>query len=77
MHILKISTLYKQIMHYGIFASICHSVMLMLYYKLYPNQEYFSDFTSFFPLLEHSIMSFICVLFGTLLCFYIAKKEKF
>ena len=75
MHILKLSTLYKYVLHHGIFASLCHLVMLLLYYKLCPEEKYFSSFTSFLPLLEHSLVSFICVLFGALLCFYIAKKE--
>ena len=75
MHILKLSSLYKQILHYGIFASICHLVMLILYYRLCPDEKYFSSFSNFFPLMEHSIVSFICVLLGALLCFYIAKKE--
>ena len=76
MHNLKISTLYKHILHYGLFASICHSVILILYYQSCPEEKYFSNFSSFFPLLEHSIVSFICVLLGALLCFYIAKKEE-
>lgn len=75
MNILNISTLYKLVLHYGLFASICHSTMLFLYFKLCPYEDFFLCFSTFFPLLEHSIVSFICVLLGALLCFYIAKKE--
>ena len=75
MHILKISSLYKQILHYGIYASLCHIIVLILYYRLFPSERYFLNFSTFFPLMEHSIVSFICALLGALLCFYIAKKE--
>ncbi len=77
MHKLKISLLPRLILCYGIFASLCHSVMLLLYSKICPNESFFLNFSRFFPLLEHSLMSFICVLAGALLCFYIIKKEGY
>ena len=70
---LRISRL---ILHYGLFASIVHLVAILLYYRLYPDSYFFLTFTSFFRLLEHSLMSFICVLSGALLFFYIFKKNS-
>lgn len=75
MNISKISRLPSLILHYGLFASICHAISLLLYSKLFPAESFFLTFHTFFPLLEHSLVSFICVLLGALLCFYIAKKE--
>lgn len=75
MHKLKISTLPILILCYGIFASLCHAVMLLLYFRTCPTESFFLSFSRFFPLLEHSLVSFVCVLFGALLCFYIDKKE--
>ena len=36
----------------------------------------FMSFLRYFPMIEHSIVSFICVLLGALTCFYISKKEE-
>ena len=77
MHKLNICALPRLILHYGIFASLCHSVILLLYSQLYPSKNFFLNFSRFFPLLEHSLVSFICSLAGALLCFYIIKKEGF
>lgn len=63
------------ILHYGLFASIAHATAVLLYAKLSPTLLPMTSFRFYFPMIEHSIVSFICVLLGALLCLYIAKKE--
>lgn len=69
------SRLSKKILHYGLFATVSHIISILLYSQLKPSDSYFATFHSFFPLLEHSLVSFIAVLIGALLCLYISKKE--
>ena len=63
------------ILHYGLFASIAHATAVLLYAKLSPALMPMTSFAIYFPMIEHSIVSFICVLLGALLCFYISKKQ--
>lgn len=64
------------ILHYGLFSVIAHSLAVLLYVQLSPPLPPLTSFARYFPMIEHSIVSFICVLLGALLCFYIAKKEQ-
>ena len=64
------------ILHYGLYAVIVHSCAILLYAKASPPLPPEISFLTYFPMIEHSIVSFICVLLGGLLCFYISKKEE-
>ena len=64
------------ILHYGLYAVIVHATAILLYAKLLPALPPTMSFMRYFPMIEHSIVSFVCILFGALLCFYIAKKEE-
>ena len=75
MNILCISRLSRLILHYGLFAVIAHSIFILLYARLSSPLTPLYAFSTFFPMIEHSIVSFICVLLGSLLFFYISKKE--
>ncbi len=66
----------RKILHYGLFASISHAAMILLYAKASKSLPPMTSFSIYFPMIEHSIVSFLIVLFGALLCFYIAKKEE-
>lgn len=64
------------ILHYGLYAVIVHAAAILLYSNLSPTLPPITSFIKYFPMIEHSIVSFICVLLGALLCFYISKKEE-
>ena len=64
------------ILHYGIYTAIVHATAILLYAKLSPTLPPLSSFATYFPMIEHSIVAFICVLCGALVCFYIAKNEN-
>lgn len=72
MNILKISSLPRLILHYGIYAAIAHATSVLLYFRLSPELSSYEQAS----MLEYSIASFTCVLAGALLCFYIAKKQN-
>ena len=75
LHFKSFSALGFLILHYGIYITIVHATAVLLYTKILPALPPIISFTRYFPMIEHSIVAFICVLFGALLCFYIAKKE--
>ena len=64
------------ILHYGLFAVIAHATAILLYIRISPSLPQITSVIKYFPMIEHSIVSFICVLLGGLLCFYINKKEQ-
>lgn len=64
------------ILHYGIYVSIVHATAILLYSNILPSLPPMTSFARYFPMIEHSIVAFLCVLFGALLCFYISKKEE-
>ena len=63
------------ILHYGLYTVIIHACAILLYAKLSPPLPPLTSFLTYFPMIEHSIVAFICVLFGGILCIYIDKKE--
>ena len=70
---LKLSFL---IVHYGLYVVIAHATAILLYSNILPSLPPMTSFLRYFPMIEHSIVSFVCVLLGALLCFYISKKEE-
>ena len=64
------------ILHYGIYTVIIHASAILLYANFAPTLPPMLSFLRYFPMIEHSIVAFICVLLGALLCFYISKKEE-
>lgn len=64
------------ILHYGLYVVIAHATAILLYAKISPPLPPSISFVRYFPMIEHSITAFICVLLGALLCFYINKKEN-
>ena len=78
MNIFKIPSLSRLpylILHYGIYASIVHATAVLLYARLSPPLPPLTSFFTYFPMIEYSLVAFICVLCGALLCLYVAKKE--
>ena len=76
MHNISFSRISKRFLHYGIFSVICHAtfVLLMANTSEYTNGALL--FQRFFPMLEHSLMSFVAILFGVLGAEYIEKSKK-
>ena len=72
----SVSRLSFLILHYGIYAVIVHAAAILLYAQITPTLPPITSFLKYFPMIEHSIVAFICVLLGSLLCFYISKKEE-
>ena len=64
------------ILHYGLFSVIAHATAILLYIQISPSLPPITRVIRYFPMIEHSIVSFICVLLGGLLFFYIQKKEQ-
>ena len=64
------------ILHYGLYAVIVHSCAILLYAKLSTPLPPLTFFLQYFPMIEHSLVAFICVLFGALTCYYISKNEE-
>ncbi len=75
MNIFRFSRLSILLMQYGFFAVICHSVGICLYASLLPPLSDAAYYAKIFPLLEHSLMSFVAILFGVLGIEYIYKNK--
>jgi hypothetical protein len=65
-HILTFSRPARLLLIYGLFSVICHAVAILLVARTQANMPPDLMFHIIFPLLEHSIMSFVLVLFGAI-----------
>ena len=73
---LSFSKLKFLILHHGLYTVIVHACAILLYSKLSPPLPPLTSFLRYFPMIEHSIVAFICVLLGAILCIYIDKIEE-
>lgn len=62
--------------HYGFFAILCQATAILFCATSLVGATGAVYFHRFFPMLEHSLTSFIVVLAGVLLFEYIYNKEK-
>ena len=76
MHIFSFSLVSKRFLHYGLFTVVCHvtAILLLATTSQYTNGAVL--FHRFFPMLEHSLMSFVAILFGVLGVEYIERNKK-
>ena len=74
MNIFSFSRPSRLLGEYGIFAIICHATFILLAANTSPHTDPHVLFKMFFPMIEHSLMSFIIVLFGITAFEYIDKK---
>ena len=73
---LYISLFSQQLLIYGSFAAICHAVLSFVYCKFYC-EDSLLRFQNIFPdFLEHSLMSFVLILLGSLLIDMEIKHQK-
>ncbi len=75
MNIFSFSRESNLLMHYGIFVTICHATAILFMSLTYPSSLGAIHFHRFFPMLEHSMVSFIAILIGVVGIEYIKKKE--
>lgn len=61
---------------HGVFASLCHAVGVFLTVRLSGISHGELLFHRYFPLLEHSLMSFVLTLAGAILIEYVVAKES-
>ena len=61
---------------YGIFASLCHATAILLTARLSDISSGDVLFHRYFPMLEHSLMSFVLTLGGAMLIEYAIAKVK-
>ena len=76
MHIFSFSRASKRFLHYGVFAILCHATAILL---LASTAQYANGaviFHRFFPMIEHSLISFVTILIGVLGIEYIEKSKK-
>ena len=76
MHNISFCRTSKRFLHYGIFAVICHATFILLMANISPYTNGTILFHRFFPMLEHSLMSFVAILFGVLGAEYIEKSRQ-
>ena len=61
---------------YGIFASLCHATAILLTARLSDISSGDVLFHRYFPMLEHSLMSFVLTLGGALSIKYAIENAK-
>lgn len=64
------------LLHYGLFAIICHSVAIFLYSTTLPIISSLTFSHIVFPMIEHSIVSFIAILIGAVGIEYTEKIHR-
>lgn len=73
MHIFTFSRPSRQLLHYGLFAIICHLTAILFLALNMPSHTPVLYHYRIFPMIEHSVISFIAVLIGVLGLEYIFK----
>jgi len=76
MHVFSFSRPSRILGEYGMFAILCHSAFILLYAKTSVHTDPCVLFQTFFPMIEHSLISFVVLLLGITAFEYIAKQEK-
>lgn len=76
MYKISLNRISRMLWCYGGFASVCHAVAILFSATLLENATGDVYFNRYFPMLEHSMLSFILVLLGVIALEYIEKKNK-
>ena len=74
MHKFSLSRRSVRLLIYGIFSVLCHSVGILLLATTLQNANGDVYFHRYFPMLEHSLVSFIVILIGVIAFEYIEKS---
>ena len=76
MNIFSFSKISLVFLIYSLFALICHITAILLVIRTSEIHNPDVLFHRFFPMVEHSLMSFVIILFGVVAFEYIDKKMK-
>ena len=76
MHNISFCRASKRLLHYGVYAVLCHATLIFLMAKTSQYPQGVILFHRFFPMIEHSLISFVAILFGVLGVEYIEKGKK-
>lgn len=76
MHINSLSRPSSLLMIYGIFSVLCHSIGILLLATTLKNASGEVYFHRYFPMIEHSLVSFIAILIGTIGLEHLAKIKQ-
>ena len=75
MHIFSFSLAPYRFLRYGSFLLLCHVTAILFLVTTSPYVNGDVLFHRFFPMLEHSLISFVALLFGFLGIEYIVRKS--
>ena len=73
MHIFTFSRPTRQLLHYGLFAVICHLTAILFAALNMPSHSSLLYHYRIFPMIEHSLISFVAIFIGALGLEYILK----
>ena len=76
MYFFSLSTLSSRFCVYSLFAALCHAVGVLLAASLECQLPADLLFHRYFPMLEHSLMSLVLTLGGTLLIEYAVTQKE-
>ena len=76
MNIFSFSRVSNRILHYGLYSVICHATAILLFASTSHYTHGTLLLLRFFPMLEHSLMSFVIIFIGVLGVEYIEKNKK-
>ena len=76
MHIFTFSRHSKRLLHYGLYAVICHATAILFMASMLDTSTPVFLYHRFFPMIEHSLVSFVALLVGVLGIEYIEKQKN-
>ena len=76
MHIFSFSRPTVLLLHHGLFALICHASAVLLAARTAPPSTATACVNQYFPMIEHSLISLIALLFGALGLEYLAAEGR-
>ena len=76
MHIFTFSRHSKRLLHYGLYIIICHATAILFLATAFEASTPVFLYHRFFPMIEHSLVSFVALLFGVLGIEYIEKQKN-
>ncbi len=76
MHIFTFSRHSRRLLHYGLFTVICHATAILFMSSFFKDSTPLFLYHRFFPMIEHSLVSFIAILLGAVGIEYIEKQKR-
>ena len=76
MHIFSFSRPTNRLLFYGLYLLICHATAILFLATTFEASTPMFLYHRFFPMIEHSLVSFVALLFGALGIEYIEKQKN-